>query len=143
MPKNNKKLSIPAPVVAKRVPAKATSLPPSDGLLRVRLGRLDLDGPWCLTREPGDLMKVLAAIKSWETMRTLDAFGGHPGKDYALKDLPNKDAHRRLAELNLDDQESICRMRVDGPGRLYGFRQNDDFWALWWDPRHEIWPSAR
>lgn len=69
--------------------------------------------------------------------------GGELGKEYNVPDLPNDKARARLVELRFDDQTRIARLRIDGPGRLYGFRQDRFFFALWWDPHHEIWPSQK
>ncbi|AEA28953.1 hypothetical protein Psed_6885 (plasmid) [Pseudonocardia dioxanivorans CB1190] len=68
--------------------------------------------------------------------------GGEPGKDYPLSSgLPNAEANDRLFELGYDDEDRISRIRVSGTGRLYGFRRDERFYALWWDPHHQIWPS--
>lgn len=69
--------------------------------------------------------------------------GEEPGKDYVLADLPNKDALRRLTELTLDDRDEISRLRISNLGRLYGFRERERFYALWWDPKHRVWPSKK
>jgi hypothetical protein len=55
--------------------------------------------------------------------------------------LPNAEANDRLFELGYDDEDRISRIRVGGTGRLYGFRRNERFYALWWDPHPQIWPS--
>lgn len=138
-----KPLHIAANPARKAVPGKAVQPPAEDGLLRIRFGRFDLDGPWCLTKAADDLHMVLTAVRNFDTMTLYEVFKGHPGKDYSARDLPSQEARSRLADLKLDDQERISRLRVGGAGRLYGFRHGPDFWALWWDPRHEIWPSAQ
>jgi len=134
------------PPAAKRVPPRAGQLPPppTDTLI-VRFNEFDVDGPWCLTKAPGsEIRDLLAKIASWETMRLMEVFtGGTPGKDYDLPALPNKVARDRLRELGKDDQDRIARLALDGPGRLYGFRRGSHFHALWFDTRHEIWPSKK
>lgn len=143
MTKRKQPLRINAPAAKKSVPAKATDVPEAEGLFRIRFGKLDLDGPWCLTKAPDDLRMVLRAVQSFETMRLHEVFGGgYPGKDYLARDLPAHDARTRLVELQLDDHERISRLRIGNMGRLYGFRHGLDFWVLWWDSRHAIWPSA-
>lgn len=138
---------LPVPV-AKRVPGKA-SLPAAvaaaDGLLLVRFNEVDVEGPWCLSRaEPAQVRDLFRKVAHWEKMRTLDVFnGGRPGKDYVLDEIPNPVAQQRLRELGKDDQDRISRIRLDGPGRLYGFRRGNHFHALWFDTRHEVWPSNR
>lgn len=65
------------------------------------------------------------------------------GKDYPIDKLPNRVAIDRLIELEYDDTDQISRLRVSGQGRLYGFRERERFYALWWDPQHEIYPSPK
>jgi hypothetical protein len=67
------------------------------------------------------------------------------GKVYAVAELPTKEARDRLVELDLDDQTEIARIEISARRRLYGFLHNGgpDFYALWWDPEHKIWPSKK
>ncbi|HMH92267.1 MAG TPA: hypothetical protein VK586_14425 [Streptosporangiaceae bacterium] len=37
----------------------------------------------------------------------------------------------------------ISVIRFAGEPRLYGFRDRNVFHVVWWDPRHEIWPSRK
>ncbi|RZK75279.1 MAG: hypothetical protein EOP28_00325 [Rhodococcus sp. (in: high G+C Gram-positive bacteria)] len=93
------------------------------------------------------LLDLLQRLKSFESMRCSQLFapGSEEGKVYQVPDLPNKDALARLTELDLDDQTEIARLRISGKRRLYGFLHDGgpDFYALWWDPEHEIWPSRK
>ncbi|TNM66869.1 hypothetical protein FHN55_12255 [Streptomyces sp. NP160] len=110
-----------------------------------RLGQVDLDGPWgFLKMAPTELRAVLDRLSSFETMTVREVFytGEEPGKHYSVDDLV-KEARDRLTELDLDDETLIARLRIDGPGRVYGFLRESDFWFLWWDPRHEIYPTSR
>ncbi|MCP3798480.1 hypothetical protein NLX83_04325 [Allokutzneria sp. A3M-2-11 16] len=112
----------------------------------VLFSRIDLDGPWCLTKiNQGAHRALLKRVKGFESMTVQEIFarGDGTGKDYALPDLPSKAALERLRELEYDDRDQISRLRIDGPGRLYGFRERERFYVLWWDPEHEIWPSKK
>ena len=90
-----------------------------------------------------DLLERLRAI---ETMRASEVFapGSEIGKRYDVDSLPNTDARNRLVELEYDDQTEIARLRISGERRLYGFLPDGgpDFYVLWWDPHHQIWPST-
>jgi hypothetical protein len=59
-----------------------------------------------------------------------------------IKDLA-KEARRRIDELNYDDHETIFSIRLSGTQRLYGFRENNYFRILWYDPNHKIFPSSK
>lgn len=117
-----------------------------EGKVVVLFSRIDLDSHWCLTKiSPADHRTLLERIKNVESMTVQEVFhrGDEPGKDYPLPNLPNKDALDRLRELTYDDRDQISRLRISGTGRLYGFREGVRFYALWWDPDHEVWPSKK
>ncbi|MGH3565499.1 MAG: hypothetical protein ACRDRH_05605 [Pseudonocardia sp.] len=112
----------------------------------MQFGRCDVGSDWCITKitQP-DHVTLLDRIRSIETMKVTEAFNAsdEPGKDYELSGLPNRAAQERLVKLEYDDEDAISRLRITGKGRLYGFRRAERFYALWWDPEHEIWPSAK
>ena len=143
VPKPNKNAS-PIP---KFVPQpKVFRAAEGEGCLRIRMTSVDVGGPWCLTKiDPGHFADLLPRLKSFEQMKTKQVFGQGStlGKTYEVAKIPNPDALKRLMEINLDDQTEIARLEITGRRRLYGFisEGSDDFWALWWDPEHEIWPS--
>ncbi|WP_189209036.1 hypothetical protein [Actinokineospora fastidiosa] len=127
-------------------PRRALTPSEPEGKLVVLFSRIDLDGPWCLTKiSQTDHRNLLSRIQSFETMTVREAFnhGEEPGKDYAIEDLPSKAARKRLEELTFDDRDHISRLRIGNLGRLYGFREGARFYALWWDPEHEIWPTKK
>jgi hypothetical protein len=106
--------------------------------------RVDLGSPWCLTKITSeDQAELLSKLRSFESMTVTEIFNtdGAVGKDYDIADLPNPLAGQRLADLELDDRDRISRLTVGGTKRLYGFRESNRFYALWWDANHEIWPS--
>ncbi|MFF0147619.1 hypothetical protein [Amycolatopsis sulphurea] len=76
-------------------------------------------------------------------MTVYQVFSGNGlGKTYPLP-LPNEQANDRLSELEYDDRDEINCLRIAGERRLYGFKEQSRFYALWWDPHHEIWPSRK
>lgn len=103
-------------------------------------------GPWCLTNiSKPDHLTLLRRIRSFETMTVNQVFSndGQVGKDYDIDRLPTKEARDRLLELELDDRDTISRLQIGGKQRLYGFREGSRFYAIWWDPDHKVWPSAK
>lgn len=138
----------PGPSGHKQPRKQPLSPPDDDEKLVVQFGRIDLDSDWCLTKiTKTDHRTLLDRIASIEQMTVHAVFSqdGQIGKDYPLDGagLPNKDAQRRLHALQLDDLDRLSRLRIGGRQRLYGRRVGARFHALWWDPDHEIWPSAR
>lgn len=131
-----------------RVPRKAHTFNPANSMdtVVVQFGRFDIGGEWCLSKITPDAMQtLLVRIRDIETMTIAEAFNNRdePGKDYSLDDLPSKEARQRLVELEYDDEDHISRLRVTSRGRLYGFRRDARFYALWWDPEHKIYPSSK
>lgn len=137
-----------APVIPKYVPKPKQFTPVvGDGNLRVRFNSVDVDGPWCVSKiEAAHHIDLLQRLKSFESMKCSEVFkpGSDEGIVYSVPDIPNKEARNRLVELQFDDQTEIARLRISGRRRLYGFLPNlgPDFYVLWWDPEHEIWPST-
>ncbi len=53
------------------------------------------------------------------------------------------EARKRLLKINQEDLDDLFRFRFSGKQRLWGIRQQQSFKLLWWDPDHEICPSAK
>lgn len=144
IPKQNQPSAIP-----KHVPRPKQFQPTvGDGYLRVRFNSVDLEGRWCMgSIDSGHFRDLLERLRSFESMKCADVFarGSEIGKTYTVSKLPAKEARDRLVDLEYDDQTEIARLRISGKRRLYGFLPDGgpDFYVLWWDPEHEIWPSNR
>ncbi len=54
-----------------------------------------------------------------------------------------KEAQARLVELELDDRDELVSLRVSGAERIWGLREKNAFVLLWWDPKHEVYPSPK
>lgn len=130
----------------KAVPNRAANPGPftqvDQSLFRVRWSRFDFHGTWCIGLSPSsDIVTLMTRIRDMEKMPPLQVWKGDPGKDYGDPSrLPSKAARDRLEELNLMDETSVSRLRISGAQRLYGFRRDPEFYAVFWDPKHEIWP---
>jgi hypothetical protein len=58
-----------------------------------------------------------------------------------IEDLP-RDALRRLQDLQLDDEDGLCELRIKGASRVWGFRRGNVIHVLWWDPDHTVFPGS-
>ncbi|MGH3546371.1 MAG: hypothetical protein ACRDPW_10690 [Mycobacteriales bacterium] len=87
----------------------------------------------------------MSKLRHVESMTAGEVFDGRSGKDYKIEELPEKAkrAKERLEARKLDDQDTISCLRFSGERRLWGFRHDNVFHVLWWDPRHEVWPSSK
>lgn len=143
VPKPNKNAS----AIPKTVPKPpALRFANGDGCLRIRLTTVDVGGPFCLTEiDRGHFGDLIDRLKAFESMSYDEVMRCGMGKIYQTAELPNPTARARLVDLEFDDQTEIACLRITGRRRLFGFLPNKgpDFWALWWDPEHEIWPSKK
>ncbi|HEU0015572.1 MAG TPA: hypothetical protein VFQ45_17985 [Longimicrobium sp.] len=103
---------------------------------------VDLGGPWCWGNLGGAaLVEVLQRLRDLETMtwHAIAATGSHAVGVGGLC----KRARDRLAEIEQDDVDELFSLRVTGPRRVFGIRHGGVLRILWWDPRHEVYPSPR
>jgi len=76
--------------------------------------------------------------------RTWGEISGDTTRDHpATPDDICQAARKRLTDLDLDDVAELFRFRFTGTQRLWGFRDRKYFIVLWWDPDHQVWPSAK
>lgn len=134
----------PKPVadLSRLLPAAANS----DDRICWRFGHVDDDGPWglkCLNA--GQWAELFAQLVQFESMTIHELFhrGDEPGKHYDVAAIPNPMALERLEQMQLSYMDRISRLRIGGTGRLYGFLHANAFHVVWWDPRHEVWPSQK
>jgi hypothetical protein len=103
----------------------------------------DVDGPYCLMRATQEqFLSIIAKLRDFEgfDLQALQAGGSQHFKRYPLDTLPSG-ASKRLIEIDHDDEDCICRLRLGGKQRLYGFLRENVFEILWWDPEHAVVPS--
>lgn len=41
------------------------------------------------------------------------------------------------------DLDSVFSLRLSGKARIWGVREREAFYLLWWDPEHEIYPVTK
>ena len=59
-----------------------------------------------------------------------------------LGDLSSS-ARRRLEEIGLDDRDDLICLRLGSLERIWGFLEQGVFHLVWWDPKHQVCPSAK
>ena len=104
-----------------------------------QLGHGDFDGPFSLKEiRDEDLKLVWAKLQLLEGMSldTLIAKGNHPTD---IEKITEK-AQNRLVELKLDDVE-LWSFPITQRKRLWCIKSGDVFELLWFDPKHEVFPS--
>jgi len=89
-------------------------------------------------------VNILKKLGSYETMTVGELFqpGSRHGKTYPVGDMP-AGGPERLLEIDRDDETEISRVLLTSKSRLYGFLREHIFYVLWYDPKHEVWPSRK
>lgn len=92
--------------------------------------------------EPAVLCEVLRKLADCESMTVSELRGSwRLFKEYDLPGGLCKEALDRLTVMRRDDMTAIQRLEFTGLQRLYGFLEGNIFHVVWWDPRHEVYPS--
>lgn len=104
---------------------------------------IDIDGPWGWgSILPGFFMEeLIPKMKSFESMTWEEILrrNNHEVFVYQI----GSEAQKRLQALKLDDTEKLVSLRFTGERRLWGIRSHHILKLLWWDPKHEVYPSLK
>lgn len=53
------------------------------------------------------------------------------------------EAQKRLVEIQKDDLDELFSWRITGKKRVWCIKECSMLWLLWWDPEHQVCPSAK
>ncbi|WP_242497881.1 hypothetical protein [Microbacterium protaetiae] len=129
-----------------RVPKAATPVPSDENQRKVRFlfDLVDHDGDWSLLDiSKEDHSRLLDVMAQVEQMTAGELFkpGQRLCKTYSdMAACPNSKATDRLVN-RYEGLDHMVRLEIDGVKRLYGVRAGHEFHIIWWDPKHEVWPS--
>ncbi len=107
-----------------------------------KAGQMDMEGPWGWNKfDPSLLQDLFQRIfdsqrLTWQILRDN---GSHLVQ---IGDLCSE-AQKRLLELSKDDCDELFSLRVTGKKRIWGIKDGNILWLLWWDPNHEVCPSLK
>jgi hypothetical protein len=106
------------------------------------LDKIDMAGPfgWHQSDVASLLQTVFPRLKHFETMTwgQIPSTGSH---EIEVGDLC-KEAQQRLRELDLEEYDTLYSVRVQGKLRVFGIKDRALLRVLWWDPEHQVCPSA-
>lgn len=109
-----------------------------------KFGFIDKGGLWgfekLTQKEFWDI--ILPTAKNYETM-TWAEIKHRPHNHEISIDKIISEAKRRLKQIEKDDTDELFSMVFDGSHRIWGIKHSAEFWILWWDPNHEIYPSPK
>lgn len=112
-----------------------------------KFGSLDLEFPWGFSIQGGkkDFDNVVRKLKDFEKLSWAEIYTNKKWNHPISISKISKQAKRRLEKLNIDanDQGSLYQLRISQKERLFGIRESEVFYVLWWDPNHEVCPSEK
>jgi hypothetical protein len=108
-----------------------------------RFARAELTGPWGWSEISGDkALEVYTKLVHHEERTWAESL---KPKSAGYKRIPVESvcakAQRRLEDRNLDDYDDLVEFRLSGQERVWGIREGNICYILWWDPKHEVCPS--
>lgn len=117
------------------------SLPPA-----WRLSMLEMVDPfgWHKIENKEKLTEVLRKLGDFEKLTWNEILVQRKKQNHSVNtgDLC-KEAQDRLIEIKQDDIESLISLRLSGPERIWGIREESILKLLWWDPNHQVCPSTK
>ncbi|MCH6196831.1 hypothetical protein MHT86_04860 [Corynebacterium mastitidis] len=96
---------------------------------------------WSLNdKETVELLRFLDDVsgKTWRECEAETSDGHKRNHYHDVTGLPGAVRHR-LQSLD-EAEEQVFRFRLSGRRRLWGFRSDDLFRILWYDPEHSVYP---
>lgn len=116
---------------------------PSDNLHPdFKADQMDNNGPWGWddigSSQLQELFqKIFESQKlTWQNLRD-------NGSHFVDRESLSSDAQKRLTEIQQEDLDQLFSLRITGRKRIWGIKEGNILWLLWWDPTHEICPSPK
>ncbi len=122
--------------------ARAAIFNNAHSCVEFRSNQMDIDGSWGWKGlSPSCIQDLLGKIFELQklTWQNLNQNGSHVIQ--IVKIIPS--AQKRLQQLEKDDLDELYSLRISGKKRIWGIKEGNIFWLLWWDPEHEICPSLK
>ena len=121
---------------------------------RWSLNVVDTSEPWGLTAKvlkkkwcsKNGLLKALVDRETMTWAQISNQSGGRKtgtNSHHVSVSGLRKEARKFLKESSLDDLDEIYSLRLNSKERLYGIIQDYVFYILWYDPKHEIYPTKK
>lgn len=103
---------------------------------------------WGISNNTEYLGNMLARFKEWERVTWGEILTTTAGRKYNTQSHPmpveklDKEAAKRLTELNLDSYDVLYSLTITGKQRVWGImiEETGTFQLLWYDSQHEVYP---
>lgn len=109
-----------------------------------RFGKLDFHhAEWGFHNldKPHLIQDIHSKLVNFETMKWKDIVG--PQNHHIELNKISKDAQKRIIELRLQEFDPIFSLRLTGKQRVWGIKQEEVLYILWWDPEHTVYPVGK
>lgn len=110
---------------------------------------MDTNHPrWSLNACDNLYDKVILKLKNYEGMpwrQIIAASGGRSsGTNNHYEDVADltKEARDRMTEIHIEE-DRIFSLRLTSMERLYGILDGNVFFVIWYDAKHEIYPTSK
>lgn len=123
---------------------KAGALPTDRLHPEFRAEQMDNDGPWGWNEfdsSQSQMQELFQKIFEWQKLTWQD-FRNNGSHFVRRADLCSE-AQKRLIQIKKDDLDQLFSLRLTGRKRIWGIKENNILWLLWWDPKHEVCPCVR
>lgn len=94
---------------------------------------------WKMFNDIDIIEKIIRTLGNYESMKWSDIEQKSHCGSIDMTKLSNK-AQNRLNKLELDDNEKLFKLVINGKKRLWGIRDGNKFNVLWYDPNHKVYP---
>ena len=106
-------------------------------------GMIYFDGPrgWLNVQSKDILVDIIKKLRNFESMSWGEI--DRSGQSHLMPlDKITKEAKERLKERELDDLE-LYSFHLSAKERIWGKRERETFYIIWWDPEHTVYPVQK
>jgi len=123
--------------------------PEKNGKIIWRFHRVDKGGRFAFDIEKLDHKLILDKLLAYSTMTWQEVekatHDKGKSKNHVVNDAQeniSKEAWQRLEAMHLEDEaDSLFSFALNNLVRIWGLKLGDEFHVLWYDPRHEVFPT--
>ena len=115
-----------------------------------KLGKIDFAGEWGFNNiDNGSTLKNLhQKLKNFESMTwgEIEKKRGKSGKlnHFMTIDKISANAQERFEKIRLSEEyDTLYSFHLSGTERLWGIRENEIYYILWWDKHHTVYPVGK
>ncbi len=109
-----------------------------------RFGKLDFHhGEWGFNNLDRShlIQEMHSKLVNFEKMKWKEIEG--PQNHFIEINKLCREAQKRIIELRLQEFDPLFSLRLSGKERVWGIRQEEILYILWWDPDHTVYPVGK